>query len=407
MHLTRRDFVTLAGCAAVGLGCRPKQSLDDFIVTNLQQDRVPGFSAAVVVADRLAWSHGYGWADITREIRMTDETLLNIGSVSKTVTATAVMQFWEAGQFDLDANINEYLPFVLANPRFPNAAITVRQLLTHRSSIKDGPAYGASYSCGDPTISLADWIEGYLTPGGDYYDAQENFHVWGPGTRNPPEQPRAYSNVGFGLLGYLVERVANTSFREYCRDKIFAPLGMDQTGWFLSEIETSNHAIPYTLLPDDFELSEGQTLNTLLPAAGATLESLRPGTHFPHCLYSFPNYPDGLVRTSVRELARFLMAYINGGILDAAGILRGETVRMMLSNRHFGRALCWDEIPRNGETMWGHGGGDPGIATRMAFRPDDGVGVIMFFNFDGRLSRPGEIFGRLLQEAASLARLAQ
>jgi len=80
---------------------------------------------------------------------------------------------------------------------------------------------------------------------------------------------------------------------------------MDETGWFLSEVEHSHHAIPYSVAPNDFRQADGQELNGLLPASTETLELLSPGDRFPHCLYSFPNYPDGLMRTSVRQLANF------------------------------------------------------------------------------------------------------
>ncbi|PYM23117.1 MAG: serine hydrolase [Candidatus Rokuibacteriota bacterium] len=359
-------------------------------------------AGAVVVGDRLAWSYGYGLADVSRRIPMTDTTLMNVGSVSKTVTATAIMQLWEAGRLDLDTDVNEYLPFVLANPRFPDSPISIRQLLTHRSSIKDGPAYGASYFCGDPTISLSEWIEGYLAAGSAYYDASENFHTWEPGTLNPPEPPRPYSNVAFGLLGYLVERLADTPFQDYWRHRIFAPLGMDETGWFLGEVEGSNHAIPYSVVPDDFRQADGQELNGLLPASAETLELLAPGARFPHCLYSFPNYPDGLMRTSVRQLANFLMAYINDGTLGGTRLLQLQTVRMVLSSRHFGQALCWQAFELGNDILWGHSGADPGIATLMAFRPGDGVGVIVFANFDGGRTILNSVFERLFQESDSM-----
>ena len=74
------------------------------------------------------------------------------------------------------------------------------------------------YQCGDPQVSLADWINGYLQPGGQFYDQQENFEVWGPGDR------WEYNNVAFGLLGYLVERISGEPFADYCQTHVFQPL---------------------------------------------------------------------------------------------------------------------------------------------------------------------------------------
>jgi len=407
-RFNRRQFIGLTGTAALGctFGCTPAPrqgpallSLDDFIRARLERDHVPGFAACIVKGERLVWSAGYGFANIEAQIPMTAETLQNIGSISKTVTATAVMQLWEAGEFALDDDVNEYLPFTVRNPRFPETPITFRQLLTHRSSITDGPAYGASYACGDPLVSLADWIRGYFKPDGPYYNAEENFHAWEPGTVDPPPRPRAYSNVGFGLLGHLVETISGTPFSAYCHNKIFQPLGMRETAWNLAELDTSKHAVPYSFLPEDFEMPEDSPFESLLPAPGLTPSDLRPGTHAPHCLYSFFNYPDGLVRTSVTELSRFLRAYILGGAFEGTRILRQETVAMMFSNAHYGRALCWS--PRemdSGDFLWGHGGSDPGISTYMGFRPEDGVGVLVFHNFGSPGDGADEIFERLLQE---------
>jgi CubicO group peptidase (beta-lactamase class C family) len=409
-RLSRRQFLEMAGTAALGctVGCTPAPSpqvdflspdLDELIRVRLARDHVPGFATCIVRGERLLWSGGYGFANIGAQIAMTPRTLQNIGSISKTITATAVMQLWEVQELALDDDVNDYLPFVIRNPRFPESPITFRQLLTHRSSIKDGPAYGASYACGDPAVSLADWVSGYFTPDGPYYNAEENFHLWEPGTADPPPRPRAYSNVGYGLLGYLVENIVSLPFSTYCQEEIFAPLGMPETAWYLADLDIARHAVPYSFIAEDFEMPDESEFDSMLPAPGLTPADLRPGTHAPHCLYSFYNYPDGLVRTSVLELSRFLRAYILGGELEGRRILRRETIDTMLSFDHYGRGLCWS--PRemdNGDLLWGHGGGDPGISTYMGFRPTDGIGVIVFFNCGSPGEGANEIFERLLQE---------
>jgi CubicO group peptidase (beta-lactamase class C family) len=370
----------------------------------LELDRAPGFAAAVAVGDRLIWSGGFGLADVHREIVMSPGTLQNIGSISKTVTATAVMQLWDAGRFALDDDVNRHLPFTVRNPQYPETPITFRQLLTHRSSIKDGPAYGESYACGDPAVALGVWIEEYFTPGGEYFAPEGNFHTWEPGTASPPTSPRAYTNVGFGLLGNLVEHLADIPFTEFCRENIFSPLGMNDTGWMLTEIDVRRHAVPHSLLPDDFEVPEGSSIESFLPGEDVTEEMLAPGSYFPHCLYSFYNYPDGLVRTSVNELSSFLRAYMNGGISNGAKILEPATVEMMFTNEHFGRGLCWGTRElRSGDLIWGHGGGDPGISTYMGFRQRDNVGVLMFFNYDSPGAGGEEIMERLFELGADAA----
>ena len=405
-----RKMSTLVKMVLVGMACltatafprslrAEERGLDEFIQEQMKANNVPGLAACIVKKSGMVWSRGFGWADIENKIPMTDQTIQNIGSISKTITATAVMQLWEQGRFKLDDDVNKYLPFQVRNPHFADCPITFRQLLTHKSSIKDGPAYKASYACGDPTISLKDWIKDYLTPGGKYYSESENFHTWKPGTVEIPKGPRAYSNVGFGLLGYLVEVMSGTDFSQYCQKNILTPLGMKNTRWYLEGVNIANHVIPYTYLPDDFKLPEGTTVETLLPRFPG--QHLKTGGYFAHCLYSFPNYPDGLIRTSVRDLSCFLRAYINDGAYGNKKLLKKETIRTMLSDDHFGRGLCWSKMElKSGDVVWCHGGRDPGITTQMFFRPKDGVGVIIFFNCDSLGNARQEIGERLFEEAA-------
>ncbi len=319
----------------------------------------------------------------------------------KTKTAMAVLQLWEKGAFKLDDDINLYLPFKVRNPAYPDDPITFRQLLTHKSSIKDGEAYDESYSCGDPTISLKEWIEGYLTSGGKHYDAKDNFYAWKPGTIDPPEEPRSYTNVGFGLLGYLVEVISNMDFAEYCKENIFDPLEMTHTGWYLSDVDMSKHAVPYMYLPKDFKIPEDMTAASFLPRYGEDKQTIEKNAYFPHCLYSFPNYPDGLIRTCVRDLSRFLRAYINHGTFNGVQILKKETIDSMLSKTHLGRGLCWSEVKFKSEPdiqAWGHGGGDPGVITHMSFIPEEGIGLIVFFNCGDPGKAASEIINRLMAE---------
>ena len=386
-RVSRRRFCELTGLSAAALvidgdGLFAAPDLNHTIRERLGADYRPGLAACRVEGKRVTWSAGFGWADLENKVAMTPDSLLNIASVSKTITATAVMQLWEAGKLDLDQSVDDFLSFSVRNPKYPEIVITCRQLLTHRSSIKDGPMYDRSYTCGDPTISLADWCEGFLQPDGRFFSGEDNFHEWKPGTEDPPEPPGSYSNVGYGLLALIVERAAKTPFSRFTADKIFQPLGMSNTAWYISEIDSSQHAVPYTRIGEDFEFPpEYPNPGSYLPRfedPGA----VSPGDLFPHCLYSFPNYPDGLVRSSVSDLSRFLLAMANGGSLEDSRILKKSTINTMLSDAHFGRGLCWSSTTLKGQSqpIWYHGGADPGVMTFLGFRPHDQVGVIVLAN---------------------------
>lgn len=350
--------------------------LDSSIVRFIAERNIPGFAACKVENDRIIWSKSFGQANIKKGIPMSIDGIMNIGSISKTFTATAIMQLWEKGKINLEADVNDHLDFSVRNPKFPDKFITVFQLLTHTSSILDGEAYQHSYSCGDPTISLHDWIYDNLNEKGKLFSNGSSFHNFAPGEKE------RYSNVAFGLLGLIVEKVSKQPFNTYCRDFIFRPLGMNKTGWLLSEVDTINHITPYA-----FVMKEN--INDLLndQRLFAPQSEFKADSFVPHCLYSFPNYPDGLVRTSVRELSYFLRAMMNGGKLNGVKILNENTVSKMLTlqiegNNH--RGLCWEKfeytLADHAISLWGHTGGDPGITTYLLFNPIDKTGVITFQN---------------------------
>ncbi len=414
--MDRRHFIlTSAGAAAAtfarGLyidpvaprrGFRPSD-IDAFIRRKMEEDHIPGVAAAILDREGIVWENGYGWADIPAREPMTPDTLQNVASISKTFTTTAVMQLREQGLFDLDDDVNEYMPFPVVHPRYPEAPIPIGTLMTHTSSLRDGTVYSRRYICGDPKITLSVWLREYFTPGGLYYDEGENFQEWAPGER------WRYTNVSYGLLGYLVERVSGMTFPEYCRRRIFDRLDMPDTAWLVSRIDRSRHAVPYTWFDDGQPRGPqwgGLELGVITDDAGAD-PPLVAGGYRANCFYNHPNYPDGFLRTSVRQLARYARAYLGGGVFGARRILAASTVREMLTPQldqadlgqgEWTQGLTWYATRRfGGEWAWGHSGGDPGVNTDLRLLPGRGVGAVAFTNTHG--IGPMEITHRLLAEA--------
>ena len=312
---------------------------------------------------------------------------MNIGSISKTITAVAIMQLWEKELISLDSDINNYLDFEVRNPHHPDDPITVFQLLTHTSSIQDGESYSHYYDCGDPVMSLEDWIYSNLSKEGELYSGGSNYGKWAP------KEKSAYSNLTFGLLGLIVEKVSDKPFNQYTREQIFKPLGMNNTGWHLNEIDPTNHIRPYGFIT---ERNRNGYLKRkkLFP----TEDSFEVGTLVEGCLYSFPNYPDGLVRTSVKELSLFMSAIMNEGELNGNRILQSETVKKMLSSqlsKEGSQGLSfYTETVNDSLKLWGHNGIDPGVRTTMYFNPENRTGVITFQNnaTDGAISILKELY---------------
>lgn len=334
--------------------------LSEFITERMSEARVPGLSAAIIVDGEIRAAGAWGLANVEEDRAVSTETLFNLASVSKTVTGVAVMMAVEDGDLDLDADVNDILPFQVDHPS-SNDPITLRMLLTHTSGISDNwDVLEELYVDGDSPIALGDFLEDYLSEGGAYYDADWNF--WGD-----PGEIYDYSNVAVSLAGYLVEAATGTPFDTFCERRIFEPLGMDETGWHLADIDEDNLAMPYAWSDGDWE---------------------------PYGFYGYPDYPDGGLRSSAPQMARFLAAIAEGGTYDGERLLAEATVDDMLSPQvtelDETQGLIWYSWELGRDTVWGHNGADDGVSTEILFRESDGAGVVILTNGQGEPFEPIE-----------------
>ncbi|MAV14600.1 MAG: hypothetical protein CL705_01905, partial [Chloroflexi bacterium] len=176
---------------------RNEDELLQFIESTMQTYLVPGLSVSVVKDDNIVWEKHLGHADIANDIFVDQNTMFILSSISKTVTATALMQLFEDGFFELDDDIDNYLPFNVNHPDYPLVPITFKMLLSHTSGIEDN--WGAMpYYEGDSDVELNYYLNQYLTPGGNLYNSSSNFTNSMPGTNY------SYSNIGAALIGLLV-----------------------------------------------------------------------------------------------------------------------------------------------------------------------------------------------------------
>jgi CubicO group peptidase (beta-lactamase class C family) len=193
----------------------PKNNMDAEILGEMHRSQIVGISAAFVKDSTVVWANGYGWADLEKNRPAGPDTIYRIASISKTITAAALMQLWELGLFRLDSDINSYLGYPVRNPHYPSDKITFHMLLTHTSSILDTGGYAAALSSPNPPP-----LRELLVPGSEAYSSL----TWGdyrPGARFN------YSNFGVGIIGALVEMISGERFDRYAVNHIFRPLGMD------------------------------------------------------------------------------------------------------------------------------------------------------------------------------------
>ena len=355
------------------VGCANKAELGDNLTSISSEytimNKPPGLAISVIKDGEVFWSYTHGYSDIAGKTTFDSKSIMNIGSVSKTITTTAILQLWERGKLKLDTDIQQYVGFKVNNPNFKNTPITIEHLLTHTSSISDSRAYSDSYQCGPPKVSLHDWLRNYFTPEGSYFDKTANFHPWEPG------KDYKYSNVAYGLLGLIVEKVSAQPFDVYCENNILTPLKMNNSGWFRKDIDTLQQAKQYVF---SAELEKKNPL-------AYKLVSKKIDNFHELCTYSFYNYPDGLFKTSIENLSRFMLAMMQGGKYGDQKILQTSTVdkalSLQLKNNNI-QGLGWKKINHENFSLWGHSGRDPGVRTHMYFHLETNIGIILFQNND-------------------------
>ena len=369
--LTRRQALTAglvaAGAATLGPAramaferaapALTPRALDAEIETLMRTGKIPGLSAAVIRGHDLPWTGAYGHANVWKGVPVRRDTLFMLASVSKTFICTAVMQAVEDGLFGLDDDVNGLLPFPVRTPQHPGDAISVRQLLTHTSSIRDRwPVWDDLYAQGDSPIPLGTFLQGYLVPGGEDY-LEENFLSKKPGS------VYRYSNIGAALAAFVVEAVSGVGFDVWCRDRIFGPLGMTRAGWHLADVPADAVALPYRW-------------------------SDRTNRYVTYGQYGYPDYPDGALRTTAPQLARHMRMMMHTGLWQGERVLRASTVREIFRSQvpglTVGQGLIWYRVHTGGRALIGHDGGDKGVATAAFFDPAEDIGVVVLANANWR-----------------------
>jgi CubicO group peptidase (beta-lactamase class C family) len=324
------------------------QELEEKLEQEVEQNALPSISYCVVRNDQILYSGAMGYADEDADRLATHDTRYLVASISKTITAVAAMQLVEQNLIGLDDDINQYLPFSVRNPSFPNDAITLRMLLAHRSSISDDFQETFTMDCYgvDCPMSLEEYFNAVFVSSGQYFSA-DNF------SDNRPAEAEDYSNLGSALIGYLVERITQSPFDVYCKNNIFTPLGMSKTEWRLANTPLSELAIPYS-------------------------EETTSGN--PH--YTFPDYPNGGLRTTVLDLSKFLRMVILNGSFNTTEILSQASMATMktlqFGSADFGLSFYYDAV--GARRVLGHSGGEKGVTAEMFYDTDSNIGVIVFSN---------------------------
>ena len=253
------------------------------------------------------------------------------------------MQQVEAGRLELDRDVNDYLDFRI--PPRDGKPVTLRNLMTHTPGFEEAIKR-----------LVTDRPDRLATP-------EEYLKAWIPGRIFPPGEVPAYSNYGVTLAGYLVERVSGERYDDYVERHVFDPLGMTRS--------TTRQ-----ILPEAFRehVSQGYMLGS--------------GPARPFELFGVS--PAGGSTTTVADMARFMIAWLQEGELEGARILTAETARQALGTRHpivpplNGMLLGFFEQGFGGRRIVGHDGDSQYFHSSLNLYPDEGVGVYLVINSTGR-----------------------
>ena len=372
--------ILIVQSAAPQLAQPGNSDLDQYFTKQMEKAHIIGLQAASIQDGELFWKGSCGLKEYNTGKKVNDSTLFMIASCSKPVTALGIMLLWDRGRLDLDDPVNKYLPFAIKNPNFPDRAITIRMLLAHTSSLQDNwdiltPLYTLPEG-GDSPLELFQFVSDYFTEGGAYYNPKDNFHSY------PPASGYDYCNMGYVVLGLIIEQVSGVPFSEYMKEEIFKPLEMNHSYWFLREIPHDNIARPHEVHPPTRKSPrEVEVLNN----------------------YGYADFPDGQLRTTVSDYAQVVKLMINEGRVNGEVFIRSSTVKEFLRIQYPDvaryQAIAWNYnefenfiyyllMPR----LPSHTGGDPGVATAVSFDPEKRSGGIIFSNSPTTSFRGHKIF---------------
>jgi CubicO group peptidase (beta-lactamase class C family) len=314
---------------------------------------VPGIGAAVVLDGEPVWSAGFGMADLENSAPATSSTLFRLGSISKPITAVAILQLTERGKLDLDAPVQKYCP-AFPKKEWP---ITTRELLGHLGGIRHYNSDGKDDIPRDSARHFASMEESLQVFAGDPLVAK-------PGTKFN------YSTYGYTLLGCVLEGTAAEKYADFVKKNVFQPAGMEQT-----QVDDSSAVIAHRTRwyhKDD----AGVVRN-----AGVLDSSYK--------------IPGGGLISSADDMARFEVAILADKLLHRATCELMWTSQKTEDGKPTGYGMGWGLVEKFGIRILAHTGGQQGTSTAFAVAPERRAGVVVLANMDG--VEAGELSSEILK----------
>lgn len=319
----------------------------------------PGISVSVVKDGAVVYSYAAGYVDPAQTQAATEDTVYHWWSMTKVPTAIVIMQLAEAGELQLDDPVTKYLDFFAVEYKGePVEDITIRQLLRHSSGI--------------PEVMPA--MIGWVHHEDEIYNQTEELRKILPDYNElkfAPDSKAAYTNLGYLVLGAVIESVTEMSYEDAIQQYVLTPAGMDNTGFLYSETMAENEAMG----SHPFVSIYTPLLPSLLDMDTLVQEKVGTTSWF-NRLYIDVTPPTGLIG-STADVSKLMMAYLAGDQL-----LSEESHLAMLPTDEgpTTRALGWAEFGMDGRAWVQHRGGGPGFATIMRLYPEEELGIVIMAN---------------------------
>lgn len=313
---------------------------------------VVGLSVAVVKNGGIIYTHSFGLKDIENNTALTDQDIFRIASISKSFSATSIMQLVEAKKMKLNDDFSDLVGFKIRNPKFPETVITLKMVLSHTSSINDSEGY-FNLDVINPEKS-SNWAKCY----NDY----------------EPGKGYEYCNLNFNMVGAVIEKYSDQRFDSYVKQHILDPLKL-YGGYCVDSLNAQKFATIYEY--------NGKTKQfTASPSAYAPrrdeLKNYIQG-------YSTPILsPTGGMKISATDLAKYMTMHMNYGKYNGGKLISKKHSKLMqkkISDQEgYGLALLETNGLIPGKTMKGHTGSAYGLYSAMFFEPKEKFGFVVITN---------------------------
>jgi CubicO group peptidase (beta-lactamase class C family) len=323
-----------------GLSSDQRAQIEKAASSFMAANSVPGVSVAVVQDGELVWSAGFGMADLENFVPATSFTLFRLGSISKPITATAILQLAERGKLDLDAEVQKYCP-AFPKKEWP---ITTRELLGHLGGIRHYNPDGKGDIPEDSAKHFASMEESLQIFAGDALVAK-------PGTKFH------YSTYGYTVLGCILEGAAAEKYVDYVKENIFEPAGMAET-------QADNF---FTIVPHRSRWYHKDKAGVVQNAG---------------VLDSSYKIPGGGLISSADDMARFEIATMANKLLKPTTRDVMWTPQQAADGSQNGYALGWGTQKKYGLALVEHTGGQQGTSTSIILVPARRAGIVVLANMD-------------------------